>query len=589
MPNTVRAAKKYIINPLLPIGSKRRDLTKRLVKRPHRGLSYKSWIKQKEPKLLSELVGSPRPLISIIVPCYNTPKRYIEPLVESVINQTYPRWQLVIVDGGSAAPEAASIKQAAQRDKRITYLRLDKNLRISANTNAGIKKATGSYIAFLDHDDILPFWALNEVAAAIQQNPTADIFYSDEDRLSENGKVRTTPLFKPDWSPDLFLCVNYLAHFMVIHRALLSKLNNLRPVCDGAQDFDLVLRALGYKPQIVHIPKVLYHMRMAATSTASQIGIKSYAHTAGIKALTDYIKRAKLKARVVDIADRPTNYRIKYDLPAGTLVSIIIPFKDKVELLEKCITSILNKTDYKNYELILISNDSQQQKTFNYLDSVQANKRINIYHYDKPFNYSALNNFGRRQANGKVLVFLNNDTEVTNGDWLAELASTALQKDKGAVGALLFYPDKTIQHAGVVVGMDGAAGHVFRKLKLGTLTPFLLPDWPRNYLAVTGACLAVEAKKFDKVGGFNEKIIMAGSDVVLGLDLFEAGYLNVYWPYAQLKHHESKSVGSYQNAPPSDYDISIARYKRYLNHKDPYYNSNLELINEWPTLRSHYE
>jgi len=365
----------------------------------------------------------------------------------------------------------------------------------------------------------------------------------------------------------------------------MNKLKELRSEYDGSQDYDLVLRALDHQPKIAHISKVLYHMRMAKNSTARQISIKDYAHTAGNRAIADYFTRNHVEAQVLTMQDRPTNHRIKYRPKGAPLASIIIPFKDKSDLLKKCIKSIEEKTSYKNYELILISNNSTEKATKNYLKRLKNNKKTKIYYYDKPFNYSALNNFGRRQASGEVLVFLNNDTEIISPEWLDELIGVAQQPEIGTAGPLLLYPDQTIQHAGIIVGLRGVAGHVFKDLKLGVLTPFWLPDWPRNFLAVTGACLAVEAGKFDKVKGFDEKIVMAGSDVVFGIDLFEAGYRNVYWPYAVLTHHESKSVGSYANAPPSDYKHSIVRYKPYLNYGDPYFNDNLDIMSEIPILR----
>jgi GT2 family glycosyltransferase len=327
---------------------------------------------------------------------------------------------------------------------------------------------------------------------------------------------------------------------------------------------------------------------MAHGSTAKEIGEKNYADEAGRAAINDYLKRNKIRAEVLEVPDRPTNHRIKYQLTGRPIVSIIIPFKDKVDLLKACLKSIKNNSTYDNYELILISNNSQEQETYDFLESM-TDKNIKIFEHNEPFNYSKLNNLGRQKANGKFLIFLNNDTEIVTSDWIEELIGIAGQPEIGAVGPLLLYPDLSIQHAGIILGMTGMAGHVFRKLKPGTLTPFWLPDWPRDYLAVTGACLAIEARKFDKVGGFNEDFIMAGSDVVLGLDLYEKGYRNAYWPYAVLLHHESKSVVSYKNAPISDYNNSLEHYRPYLNYGDPFFNPNLNLESEIPSLRNRYD
>lgn len=584
---------RRLFNLLLPRGSRRRILAGRIKLLMLRGtlgpdFHYRVWVKKYESLTLSPIMGDQGIRISIIVPAYNTPRKYIEPLIESVMSQTYTNWQLCVADGSTDAAAKDIIRNLCAADQRIKYISLKKNLGISGNTNQAFSFVEGDYIAFLDHDDILPAWSLNEAAAAIKQNPKADIFYSDEDRLTENGRTRMSPFFKPDWSPDLFMSANYMAHFFVIKKDLFRELKSLRSEYDGSQDYDFCLRALDHNPQIVHIPKILYHMRMAHGSTAKEIGEKNYADEAGRAAINDYFKRNKIQAEALEVPERPTNHRIKYKIAGSPIVSIIIPFRDKVELLQDCLGSIMEKSTYDNYELILISNNSKERETFDYLSSLQ-NKRIRIIEYNKPFNYSKLNNLGRRQARGKFLIFLNNDTKVISPQWIEELISVAAQPEVGAVGPLLMYSDSTIQHAGVILGMTGMAGHIFRNLKLGMLTPFWLPDWPRNYLAVTGACLAVETEKFDKIKGFDEKFIMAGSDVVLGLDLYEKGYRNVYWPYAMLFHYESKSVISYKNAPESDYNNSLKRYRPYLNYGDIYFNPNLNLESEIPSLRNSYD
>lgn len=583
---------KKVARAILPAGSRRRMAAGRVKNWLLHGTygpsyKYKIWIKRHEPGTLEPILKIQNKKISIVVPAFNTRKKYIKELVDSVKEQTYTNWQLCLADGSTDASVAAYTKELCRTDDRIAYIKVSHNLGISGNTNKALTFADGDFIAFLDHDDVLPKWAINELAAAIKANPKGDIFYSDEDRLTENGKVRTTPLLKPNWSPDLLLSANYVTHLFAIRKKTLDQVGRLRPEYDGSQDYDLILRAMDRNPVIIHIPKILYHMRMAKGSTAREITSKDYAHIAGRRALKDYLSRNKIDARVLGIEGRPTNHRIKYAIKGEPLVSIIIPFKDKIELLRTCLKS-LEMTAYKNYELILISNNSQEKRTQDYLASIKS-KNIRILEYNQKFNYSAINNFGRRAAKGSVLVFLNNDTEVVNKEWLQELVSVACRREIGAVGPLLFYPDKTIQHAGVVVGIRGTAGHIFRNLHLGTLTPFWLPDWPRNYLAVTGACLAIETSKFDKVKGFNEDFVIAGSDVVLGLDLYNVGFSNLYWPFAKLIHHESKSVGSYKNAPISDYNFSLKHYKPYLNYGDPYFNPNLSIESEIPILRTNYE
>jgi GT2 family glycosyltransferase len=583
---------RKVARTVLPAGSKRRIAAGRVKQLILHGPKnqftlYNSWIKNMEPTTLSPVIKNQSVLISIIVPCHNTLNSYGDALVKSLINQTYGNWQLCLADGSTDEQKSENIKSYTEKDSRINYVRVVGEQGISQNTNAAIEITKGQFIGFLDHDDVLPEWALNEVAVAISSNPKGNIFYSDEDRLTRNGKRRTSPFFKPDWSPELFFSANYVTHFFVIKADLLKKLKGLRPQFNGSQDYDLMLRALEHEPTIVHIPKVLYHMRMAKTSTASNIAVKDYAQDTGSEALADYFKRNKINAKVLQIPDRPTNYRIKYELDTGTKISIIIPFKDKVDLLKTCVGSILKKTAYKNYEIILVSNNSTEKATYNYLDSLKDNQKIKIYKYDEPFNFSAVNNFGRKYAKGKVLVFLNNDTEVLNKEWLEELASISLRDGVGEVGALLFYPKGTIQHAGVVLGMLGTAGHVFRDLKPGTLTPFWLPDWPRNYLAVTAACVAIESKKFDQMRGFDEEFKTAGQDVRLGIALHEAGYRNVYWPFAQLIHYENVSVGKYNKREDNrhDYEVSMRYYKPYIETGDPYYNPNLDIMSEIPELR----
>jgi GT2 family glycosyltransferase len=539
---------------------------------------------------LSPVLKDQEILISIVVPCFNTPERYIKALIKSLVDQTYQNWQLCIADGSTDNKLADMIELQAGQDKKIAYVRAQGNLGISGNTNMAIGIAKGDYVGFLDHDDILPAYSLNEMMSAIKTNPKADILYSDEDRLSENGQIRMSPFFKPDWSPDLFLSANYVTHFFIMRTKLLKKLGGLKSKYDGSQDYDLMLRAIELEPEIVHVPKILYHMRMAKSSTAASISVKDYVHDSGQRAIADYFKRNNIEAEVLQIPDRPTNHRVKYALDSKVKTSIIIPFKDKVDLLKVAVGSIQKKTIYNNYEIILISNNSIEKETFDYLDKLKKEKNIKVYKYDEPFNFSAVNNFGRSKASGQVLIFLNNDTKVINGEWLEELASVAMRKEVGEVGALLFYPDKTIQHAGVVVGMLGVAGHIFRRLKPGTLTPFWLPDWPRNYLAVTAACVAVEASKFDKVGRFDENFKTAGQDVCLGISLYEAGYRNVYWPFARLVHYENVSVGAYNERDDNahDYNESMKYYKPYIEKGDPYYNPNLDSMSEIPILRRNY-
>jgi GT2 family glycosyltransferase len=543
-------------------------------------LTYDQWVRDIEPTTLSPVKDYKyKPLISIVVPAYNTPDKYLVPLLDSVISQTYPNWELCLVEGSPDPERAVAIRKAAGRDSRIRIVESGEDKRIVANTNAGLAVVLGEYVAFLDHDDTLTEWALNEIVAVLQDRPEIDWFYSDEDKLSEDGKQRLPFLFKPDWSPELFMNVNYVTHLTVVRASLAKKVGGLRTGYEGVQDYDFALRLLDHKPVIYHVRKILYHWRYADGSTALHPSKKSNIELAGVRALGEYLVRNNINAIAEMVPNAPTNYHVKYATPGNPKASLIIPFKDKVSVNKVMVDSILEKTLYPNYEIVLVDNRSELPETAAYLKEVAKNKAVKIVSYDQPFNWSAVNNFGRTKAEGRVMVFLNNDMEVLNSEWLTELVGVAIQPGVGEVGALLMYPTNppTIQHAGVAVGFFGVAGHVFRKLTTGNFTYFGLADWPRNYLAVTGACVAVEADKFDQVGGFDEDFLTAGSDVRFGLALYEAGYRNVYWPFAKLKHYENVSVGEYNKRDDTqhDYDLSMKYYRPYIDAGDPYFNPNL--------------
>jgi len=587
--------RRRIQDVVLPVGSKRRALAKAAHTKMHANntspFSYEEWVKNAEPLLFSTTTkkmqqATHQPLISIVVPCYNTPEKYLKPLVEAVLRQTYAKWQLVLADGSNQLDSSKLISDYSESDKRIQYLKVGENLGIVGNTNKGLAIAKGEFVAFMDHDDTLSPHALAEAVLAINDGTKPDLIYSDEDKLSDDGKTRQLPFFKPDWSPELLLGVNYITHFVVARKSLVDEIGGLRKGFDGAQDYDFLLRLTEKTDCIKHIPKILYHWRLAEGSTAKSVGEKNYADTAGQRALADAAERRNIQAEVVEIPERPTNYRLRFELPKKQpKASIIIPFKDKPELLRQCVGSILSKTTYKNYELILVTNNSEEKETYNYLDELKNEQRCKIYQWDYPFNYSKVNNFGRAKATGDYIVLLNNDTEVITPEWLDELIGVASQPGIGAVGPLLLYPNKTIQHAGVILGMAGMAGHVFRCRQPDDWTDFGMPAWPRNYLAVTAACLAVEAKKYDEMGDLDETFTVAGNDVAFGLRLHEAGYRNVYWPFARMIHYENVSVGSYQNVPQLDYDHSLTYYRPYLDNGDPYFNPNLDLMNEQVGLK----
>lgn len=584
-----------IISKVFPIGSKRRKIIKKIRattthKKQISSVDYSAWIKKIEPELFRKTQNELKkikykPKISIVVPAYNTPDKYLTPLIKSVTDQIYENWELVLADGSDKPERAMAISSQTKKDRRIVYKKVSENKGIVGNTNFGIRHATGEFIAFLDHDDLLNEFALAEVAIVLNENSQLDLVYSDEDKITDNGQTRLLPFFKPDWSPELLLSVNYITHFVVARKKIAEQVGLLRDGFDGAQDYDFLLRFTEKTDRIKHIPKILYHWRLADGSTAGNVGNKSYADDAGQRALKDYVKRNKLNAKVLPVPERPTNYRLKFNQTKESKVSVIIPFKDKPELLEALTKSIFSKTTYKNYELILVSNNSVEEKTKKLLKKLVLKSNVIVVEYNHPFNYSAVNNYGRKYATGDVLVFINNDMLVINGEWLDELSTNALRKNIGVVGGWLTYPDGTTQHTGVILGMGGMAGHVLRNRNAGEFTEFGMPDWSRNYLAVTGACQAMEAKLFDEVGGYDEEFIICGSDVALCLSIYEKGYQNIYCPYVRLTHFESKSVISYENIPPGDYDHSLVYYKSYLESGDPYFNKNLDYMNEQVALR----
>lgn len=567
-----------------------RNLLRVSYEKKYHPIAYEQWVQQGEPHVWAKPKKyKRRPLISVVVPTYNTPDKYLRPLVDSLLNQLYENWELILADGSTDPERAAAIKAICQQDPRLRYLQIAAKIQgIVTNTNAGIAVAKGDFIGFADHDDLLSVHALLEVVDALNDKPDTDFFYSDEDKISDDGKHRSHPFFKPDWSPTLLEGVNYITHFSVVRRTMLDKVGVMRKDYDGAQDYDLILRITDATNRIVHIPKMLYHWRLAEGSTSGPIDNKSYATDAGMKALKDHVARQKIPAQVLPIPELPTNYRLKYEVPKNAKVSIIIPFKDKPEYLKKLVPSILTKTTYSNYEIILISNNSTLPATHDYLATLKDVPKIKLLYKNIPYNYSALNNFGRSKATGDYLVLLNNDTEVINGEWLDELLGVASQPWVGAAGPILFYPNDTIQHAGIILGMDTMAGHVWRHLRQDALTPLGRPYWPRNFLALTAACLMVKTSKYDEVGGLDENLVMAGNDVAFGLKLYERGYLNVYWPFAKLYHYENVSVGSYQKAPPTDYNNSLKYYRPYLLWHDPYFNPNLSLKIEQVAYREDY-
>lgn len=548
-------------------------------------LQYARWITKHEPTTADlerqrKTTFGRKPLISIVVPTYNTPAEYLDAMVASVRAQTYARWELCIADGASSAGHVReTLGRLAAADTRIRVQFLSENGGIAGNTNAALAMATGEFVALLDHDDTLAPFALHEVVRAIDDNPDADVIYSDEDKLDETG-ARVDPCFKPDWSPDLLRGHNYVCHLLTLRRSLVEQLGGIRAGFDGAQDYDLVLRASESARRIVHVPRVLYHWRMHPASTAAGNDNKGYAHDAGRRALAEHLERSQTPAAVAD-GPIPGTYRVRYRLPRQPLVSVLIPNRDSVQMLARCVDS-LARSSYANYEILILENNSEQAETLAYYRHAAKTGPVRVVAWDKPFNYAAVNNFGATYAKGEVLLFLNNDVEAIDSDWMERMVTHAMRPEVGAVGAKLLYSDDTVQHAGIVIGMGGVAGHVamrFPRSAAGYMDRLRLTN---NCAAVTGACLMTRADVFAKAGGFDEAFVLAFNDVDLCLQIQSLGYRVLWEPEAELYHLESKTRG-YEDTPEKlsrfrrEFVLFQAKWGAYLKAGDPYYNPNFRL------------
>lgn len=552
-------------------------------------IAYQMWIAENEPreeeldaqKRLA-LNFSYRPLISIITPTYNTPPELLEQTIQSVINQTYDHWELCIVDGCSESSGLKAILESwTQRDQRIRVRWLACNLGISGNTNEALGMAKGEFIALLDHDDLLAPFALFEVVDYLNKDRSVDFLYSDKDMVTESGDTRFDPLFKPDWSPETLLSANYLTHLCVIRKHVAVDVGGFNSETDGAQDWDFFLRVTERTRRVAHIPKVLYHWRCWSNSAASGLHAKPYALAAQKRAIQEHMHRQGVPAEVS--FESSGFFRVTWPLNGKTRVSIIIPTTGSVRLLAPCLRSILDHTNYSNFEILIIHNGPITPEASAYYQELAHNKLIRVLYYDEPFNYSAVNNFGAQYAEGNVLLFLNDDTEVISRDWLEELVRWVEWPDIGVVGAKLLKPDGTIQHAGVIVGLTGFAGHVFSGTPEGHLGYFGSTEWYRNYLAVTGACLMIRRSLFNELRGFREDFVLCGSDVELCLRVQEKGYRVLYNPFARVKHLESATHQG--RIPEVDFERSYPYYLSTLLAGDPYYNPNLSFWSTVPRLK----
>jgi len=552
--------------------------------------NYQEWIRQYESlthadkrKIAQQISAlTRRPTISVLLPAYNSDPRWLRRAIESVRSQLYPNWELCAVDDASTEPRVWKLLQRyARRDPRIKIKRRAENGHIAATSNDALQIATGDFIALLDHDDELARTALYLVAHALNKKPNARLVYSDEDKLDKQGR-RCDPYFKPDWNPDLFHTQNYVSHLSVYDAALVRQVGGFRIGFEGSQDYDLTLRCVEQlePSQIHHIPHVLYHWRIADRSTATFAAAKPYAHEAAIRAVQEHIDRRQIPARVVP---HYANYqRVIYSPPpCQPLVSIIIPTRDRAALLRQCIESVIGKTDYRNFEIIIVDNESREAETLDYLRSVSEQGRMHVIPVPGEFNYSKLNNIGVAHARGEFIALMNNDLEVINADWLGEMISHAARLEIGAVGARLWYPDGTMQHGGVILGVGGVATHAHHGIR-HEHGYFARAHLTQNFSAVTAACFVLRKQVYQQLGGLDEiNLAVAFNDVDFCLRLAEAGLRVVWTPHAELVHHESASRGLEDTGTKQRRflaEVAFMRKKwRHVLEADPAYNPNLSI------------
>ena len=548
--------------------------------------AYHKWIYFNEPNF-KELQEQKKykfdknPKISIIVPMYNTPVKYFKELVECLINQTYSNWELCLADGSEN--KNSEIEKICNKDERIKYKFLNSNKGISENSNRALELATGDYIALLDHDDLLPEFALFEIVKTINENPGVEFIYTDEDKCT-TIKNRYDPHFKPDFAIDTLRSVNYICHFSIYKKELMDKLGGFRSEFDGAQDYDLILRMSETTNKIVHISKILYHWRVHPQSTAAVTAgdAKPYAFEAGKRAIESHLKRVGLEGQVEHGISLGI-YRVIYKVKGTPKVSILIPNMDHIEELKTCIDSIVKLTTYENYEIIVIENNSKEKTTFEYYKEIEKNPKIKVIYYpEKKFNYSKIINFGVKNATGEYVMQLNNDTELLTANWLEELLGYAQRKDVGAVGVKLYYPDNTIQHVGAIIGIGGVGGHIFKYYPKDKRGYFARDSFVQNLSAVTAACIISRKEIYDEVGYMDEEFEVAFNDMDLCLKIREKGYWIVEDPFVELIHYESKSRGL-EDSPEKvkrfngEVERFRSKWSEFLKNGDPFFNRNFRL------------
>lgn len=563
--------------------------------RTQKGVSYKQWLTTNDNvdfaafKLLAETLEltPTAPLISIVMATYNTPTAFLKAAIDSVLRQPYKKWELCIADDKSTdAATLTCLKEYELADPRIKVIYREKNGHISHATNSALTLVKGDFVAFMDHDDELHSSALVTLVETILKNPKAQFLYSDEDKIDESG-IRSEPHFKSDFNYELLLTQNYICHLAVFKTDLVKKLGGLNPDYNGAQDHDFVLRVIEQTSpdQIIHIPKVLYHWRIHSASTAASTEAKPYAINAGREAVKAHLQRVGLRATVSSHPVISFWHKVKFNLPASTSIEIIIPTRDRIDLMRMCINSIINKTTFKNYHITIVDNGSVEKETLEQFSKWEkTNKKISILRDDSPFNYSRLNNQAAYKTKADLVCLLNNDIEIISPDWLEEMAGHAMRKDIGCVGARLWYPNDTLQHGGVILGIGGIAGHSHKYWPKGDAGYMGRAVCTQALSAVTAACLMVKRSIYEEVGGLDEKIKVAFNDVDFCLRVRKAGYRNMWTPFAEMYHHESASRGHEDNPEKvarfnAEVDFMNKRWGDQLT-TDPYYSPNLTLEHE---------
>jgi GT2 family glycosyltransferase len=560
---------------------------------------YTQWVKNNLPdaivaaklKIKANTL-SYKPLISIVVPTYNTDYTFLRECLDSVLAQIYENWQLCIVDDASPDEKVREIiEEYAKADKRITYKFLKKNQHIAGATNEAIALANGEFVSLFDHDDILWPNALYEVVKSLYVDKKIDFLYSDEDKINQDRKAYQAPFFKPDWNPDFLHSVNYITHFATVRKTILDKVGGLKKEYNGAQDWDLFLRVTSETNRIHHIPTVLYSWRIHENSTAMSTDSKPYVIDAQRDALTDDLKRKGYDDAIVKQDPKNLGYWIvEYPLKGHPLISIVIPTKNQLKIVKRCIDSIYKKTTYDNFEIILVDTGSSDRNVISWYEKIKKeHKNLRIIDWpEQPFSYARSCNEGARQAKGELLMMLNNDTEVITPNWLEIMGGDAQRKEVGAVGCLLYFPDRVhVQHAGIGIGLGGVAANSFSMTVNFGLAPnqHLYLNTKHDMTAVTAACLMIRKEVFDSVSGFDEAFRVTYNDVDLSLRLREKGLYNIYTPHVQLLHHESISVGLPEELKKRDstemkqaVTLFKKRWHKYIDH-DPDLNPNINKDN----------